>query len=62
MKQQRSILLARVLSNCLFATGWSAITYAGFQVSHPIGFVLIGLPFVAVSLLIQKLIAGVKTK
>jgi hypothetical protein len=51
-------MMRSVVSNVLFVVGWSFVTWASFEVHKSLGLLVSGIPFVALSLFLQKKIGS----
>jgi hypothetical protein len=47
-------MMRSVVSNVLFVFGWSLVTWGSFEIHKSLGLLVSGVPFVALSLFLQK--------
>jgi len=43
-----------ILSNAIFLVGWSFVTLSAFEIHRAVGLFVVGVPFVALGLFMQK--------
>lgn len=56
----RQVFILRIVFNLAFLTGWTAISWAGFEVARALGLLMVGIPFVVVGVYGAKKLSGSK--